>query len=45
MACLRLNGYLLDPEQRQLRDPHGRMVQLRHRRWQFWLSWLAAPEN
>jgi DNA-binding winged helix-turn-helix (wHTH) protein len=29
MACLRLNGYLLDPEQRQLRDPHGRMVQLR----------------
>ena len=29
MASLRLNGYLLDLEQGQLRDPHGRVVQLR----------------
>jgi DNA-binding winged helix-turn-helix (wHTH) protein/TolB-like protein len=29
MACLRLNGYVLDLEQGQLRDPHGRLVQLR----------------
>lgn len=29
MASLRLNGHLLDLEQGQLRDPHGRLVQLR----------------
>jgi DNA-binding winged helix-turn-helix (wHTH) protein/tetratricopeptide (TPR) repeat protein len=29
MACLRLNGYELDLEQEQLRDPRGRVVQLR----------------
>jgi len=29
MASLRLNGHLLDLEQGQLSDPHGRLVQLR----------------
>src|SRR5262245_56614849 len=29
MACLQLNGYVLDLEQGQLRDPDGRVVQLR----------------
>src|SRR5258705_2373742 len=29
MASLRLNAHLLDLEQGQLRDPHGRLVQLR----------------
>src|SRR5258708_4079018 len=29
MASLRLNGHLLDLEQGQLHDPHGRLVQLR----------------
>jgi DNA-binding winged helix-turn-helix (wHTH) protein/TolB-like protein len=29
MASLRLNGHLLDLEQGELRDPHGRLVQLR----------------